>query len=97
MMDQVKPRETFGSVALAARSRKQLTQAEVAAAIGKSTSFVSRIENGRETAASPETVVRWADVLGIGRERLLRLGAPARRRFWAAAMATVDAEERRAS
>src|SRR5688500_4940234 len=91
-----KSRNTLGTVVQRARRLCRRTQAEVAEAIGKSIPFVSAVENGREQSALPETLIKWADFLGIERLDLLKLGAPKRVREWTEALAAGD-DERRAS
>lgn len=71
----------MGQAARRARQARQLTQEQVAAQLGISSEFYSRLERG-QAHPSLETLLRMADVLGVNIDTLLGLdagpaGAPA--------------------
>ncbi len=77
---------SFGAAVRSARLRQGKTQLNVSMVIGKTIPFISGIETGRFKSAAPETIIAWADCLGLNRKRLLKLGAPRRYRAWTTAI-----------
>jgi transcriptional regulator with XRE-family HTH domain len=65
---------TMGHAARQARQARQLTQEQVAAQLGVSSEFYSRLERGL-AHPSLETLLRMADVLGVNVDTLLGLDA----------------------
>ena len=65
--------ETFGQRVKRLRRERDLTQRQVAAALGLDFTYLSKVENGRGEPPSEETVRKLATILGTDEEELLAL------------------------
>lgn len=75
MVDRVVDREgnvvynkdmSIGRRLKAARLAANMTQEQLAIAIGVDDTYISKLENGSRVSAADDVIVRMADVLGIG-------------------------------
>lgn len=80
-LDRHPPRETqygfdlveFGKRLRAARAEKHLQQDELAQRVAASRTWISELEHGRQKSLRAETVVRFAEALGVSTDYLLGL------------------------
>jgi transcriptional regulator with XRE-family HTH domain len=86
--------EEFGRRLRAVRTEKDLTQDELAQLITAPRTWISELEHGRQKSLRADTVVRFAEALGVSADYLLGLAddpyPPRRRR----PRRTNDASER---
>lgn len=65
--------KTFGQVLKEIRRSKDVTQRELAAAVGVDFSYISKIENDRMPPPAADTIVKICEVLGVPPDDLLAM------------------------